>query len=309
MHAHGVRRVLAVVTSAYASYSGCRQYREEIATALAHAGITDMQVDKVPPFNEAPGFIRANAEALMQAFMRIPPTPLEATRVVFVTHSIPDSMQDASGAGQPGTDYISQHKAVCERVAGQVRQVFGNMPQWDLAYCSRSGRPSDPWLEPDIIDHLRSLPEQGVQSVVVAPIGFVADHMEVVNDLDYEAAEAAKESGLAFTRAATAGTHSAFIADLAGLILSQAAAARGEGGNLTSWPAPCVAGCCRRYPDAQDIPAVSGGDVESVAAGADVVDAEPGGVDFVPSGSASAVDRPGPEAVELETPPSLQPVD
>ena len=304
MHAHGVRRVLAVVTSAYASYSGCRQYREEIATALAHAGITDMQVDKVPPFNEAPGFIRANAEALMQAFMRIPPTPLEATRVVFVTHSIPDSMQDASGAGQPGTDYISQHKAVCERVAGQVRQVFGNMPQWDLAYCSRSGRPSDPWLEPDIIDHLRSLPEQGVQSVVVAPIGFVADHMEVVNDLDYEAAEAAKVSGLAFTRAATAGTHSAFIADLAGLILSQAAAARGEGGNLTSWPAPCVAGCCRRYPDAQDIPAVSGGDVESVAAGADVVDAEPGGVDFVPSGSASAVDRPGPEAVELETPPS-----
>ncbi|WP_316311305.1 ferrochelatase, partial [Clavibacter michiganensis] len=95
---------------------------------------------------------------------------------------------------------------------------------------SRSGRPSDPWLEPDIIDHLRSLPEQGVQSVVVAPIGFVADHMEVVNDLDYEAAEAAKESGLAFTRAATAGTHPAFIADLAGLILSQAAAARGEGG-------------------------------------------------------------------------------
>lgn len=86
--------------------------------------------------------------------------------------------------------------------------------------------------------------------------------------------------------------------------MSQAAAARGEGGNLTSWPAPCVAGCCRRYPDAQDIPAVSGGDVESVAAGADVVDAEPGGVDFVPSGSASAVDRPGPEAVELETPPS-----
>ena len=133
MHAHGVRRVLAVVTSAYASYSGCRQYREEIATALAHAGITDMQVDKVPPFNEAPGFIRANAEALMQAFMRIPPTPLEATRVVFVTHSIPDSMQDASGAGQPGTDYISQHKAVCERVAGQVRQVFGNIPQWVCA--------------------------------------------------------------------------------------------------------------------------------------------------------------------------------
>ncbi|MDO4412795.1 hydrogen peroxide-dependent heme synthase [Cutibacterium sp.] len=260
MHQHGVRRVLAVVTSAYACYSGCRQYREEIAAALDKVGITDMHIDKVPPFNEAPGFIRANAEALMQSFMRIPPTPLEATRVVFVTHSIPDPMQEASGAGEPGTDYISQHKAVCEKIADYVRQAFGNMPQWDLAYCSRSGRPSDPWLEPDINDHLRTLPEQGVTSVVVAPIGFVADHMEVANDLDHEAAETAAEVGLAFARAATAGVHPAFITDLAGLIMTQAAAARGEGGSLTSWPTPCAPGCCRRCPGATDIPAVSGSD-------------------------------------------------
>ena len=309
MHAHGVRRVLAVVTSAYASYSGCRQYREEIASVLTQAGITDMQVDKAPPLNEAPGFIRANAEALMQAFMRIPPTPLEATRVVFVTHSIPDSMQDASGAGKPGTDYISQHKTVCQRVADQVRQAFGNMPQWDLAYCSRSGRPADPWLEPDINDHLRSLPEQGVKSVVVAPIGFVADHMEVVSDLDHEAAETAQASGLAFARAATAGAHPAFIADLAGLIMSQAAATRGEGGNLTSWPVPCAAGCCRRCPDAEDLPAVSGSDdVETVGAGA--VASKPVVTEFAPNDSASAVgpatalDRPESAAVEPQTPPS-----
>jgi ferrochelatase len=299
MHSHGVRRVLAVVTSAYASYSGCRQYREEIASALAHAGITDMWVDKVPPFNEAPGFIRANADALMQAFMRIPPTPLEATRVVFVAHSIPDSMQDASGTGQPETDYVSQHKTVCERVAVQVRQAFGNMPQWDLAYCSRSGRPTDPWLEPDINDYLRGLPAQGVKSVVVAPIGFVADHMEVANDLDHEAAEAANKSGLAFARAATAGVHPAFIADIAGLIVSQAAAARGEGGNLTSWQTPCAAGCCRRWPGAEDILAVSGNDVvESSAARTGVAASEPVGAGFAPSGSESAVAHPEPEAVE-----------
>ncbi|MGK2310051.1 hydrogen peroxide-dependent heme synthase [Cutibacterium sp. V970] len=261
MHNHGVRRVLVVVTSAYACYSGCRQYREEIAAALDKAGVTDMQIDKVPPFNEAPGFIRANAEALMQSFMRIPPTPLEATRVVFVTHSIPDSMQEASGTGQPGTDYVSQHKAVCEKIADQVRQTFGNMPQWDLAYCSRSGRPTDPWLGPDINDHLRTLPEQGVKSVTVAPIGFIADHMEVVNDLDHEAAETAAEIGLAFARAATAGAHPAFVADMAGLIMAQAAAARGEGGSLTSWPTPCASGCCRRCPDAKDIPAISGSDI------------------------------------------------
>ncbi|MDU4680201.1 MAG: ferrochelatase, partial [Cutibacterium avidum] len=261
MHQHGVRRVLAVVTSAYACYSGCRQYREEIAAALDKADITDMQIDKVPPFNEAPGFIRANAEALMQSFMRIPPTPLDATRVVFVTHSIPDPMQEASGAGRPGTDYISQHKAVCEKIADQVRHAFGNMPQWDLAYCSRSGRPTDPWLEPDINDHLRTLPEQGIKSVVVAPIGFVADHMEVVNDLDHEAAETAADIGLAFARAATAGAHPALVADVVGLIMTQAAAARGEGGNPTSWPTPCAPGCCRRCVDAKDIPAISGSDV------------------------------------------------
>ena len=299
MHQHGVRRVLAVVTSAYACYSGCRQYREEIAAALDQAGITDMQIDKVPPFNEAPGFIRANAEALMQSFMRIPPTPLEATRVVFVTHSIPGPMQEASGAGQPGTDYISQHKAVCEKIADQVRHAFGNMPQWDLAYCSRSGRPTDPWLEPDISDHLRTLPEQGIKSVVVAPIGFVADHMEVVNDLDHEAAETAAEIGLAFARAATAGAHPAFVADMAGLIMTQAAAARGEGGNLTSWPTPCAPGCCRRCPDAKDIPAISGSDVVEPD---ETQASEPVAAAVASTGTATAAEAAHPEPEVLSGP-------
>ncbi|MEA5650193.1 hydrogen peroxide-dependent heme synthase [Cutibacterium granulosum] len=256
----GARRILMVPTTAFSSYSGCRQYREDAASALAEAGVTDMTIDMLPPFHEAPGFSTANAHAVMNAFSQIPPTPLQATRVVFVTHSIPQGMQDASGNGRPGSDYVTQHMQVASHVADLVHQSFGNMPSWDLAYCSRSGRPSDPWLEPDINDYLRTLPGQGVTSVVICPLGFVTDHMEVVNDLDVEASRTARELGLSVARSATVGTHPSLIADIVIFMRARAAQALGKGQVPGSWPSPCMAGCCLRGDGSPCRPAISGSD-------------------------------------------------
>ncbi|QCV94204.1 hydrogen peroxide-dependent heme synthase [Acidipropionibacterium acidipropionici] len=242
LYKDGARRVLMLPTSAFDSFSGCRQYRRDADAVLAELGHTDMVIDKVAPFWAVGGYTTANAEALMDAFGRIPPTSLEATRVVFVTHSIPLPMQEASGSGEPGTDYVAQHQQLCARVAETVRTRFGGMPRWDLVYCSRSGRPTDPWLEPDVNDYLRTLPAQGVKSVVLAPVGFISDHMEVVNDLDREAAETVADLGLAMARATTAGTHPAFVESLGELLAGQAAAVRQAGGRL---PEAWLCGCER----------------------------------------------------------------
>ena len=239
LHDRGARRILMLPTAAFDSYSGCRQYRQDADRAIADLGLSDLVIDKVPPFYPVEGYAIANAQALMAAFSQIPPTPLDATRVAFVTHSIPMSMLAASGSGQPGTDYVSQHQQLCNRVAEIVRQRFGAMPQWELVYCSRSGRPTDPWLEPDVNDYLATLPGQGVRSVVLAPVGFISDHMEVANDLDHEAAETAEELGLAVSRAATAGTDPVFIAGLADLMVRQAQAVRGYGDLPPNWLCPC----------------------------------------------------------------------
>lgn len=243
LYGDGARRVLMLPTSAFDSFSGCRQYRRDADAVLAQLGHPDMIIDKVAPFWAVGGYTTATAEALMEAFGRIPPTSLEATRVVFVTHSIPLPMLEASGSGEPGTDYAAQHQQLCTRVAETVRSRFGGMPRWDLVYCSRSGRPTDPWLEPDVNDYLRTLPAQGVKSVVLAPIGFISDHMEVVNDMDHEAAETAEELGLAMARAATAGTHPAFVESLGELLAGQAAAVRQAGGRLPeAWMCACERG-------------------------------------------------------------------
>lgn len=243
LHDDGARRILMLPTSAFDSFSGCRQYRRDADAAVAELGYTDMTIDKVAPFWAIGGYTTANAEAVMEAFGQIPPTALEATRVAFVTHSIPDAMLEASGSGEPGTDYVAQHQQLCQRVAETVHARFGGMPAWDLVYCSRSGRPSDPWLEPDVNDYLRTLPGQGVKSVVLAPVGFISDHMEVVNDMDTEAAQTASGLGLSMARAATAGTRPAFIESLGELLAGQAAAVRQAGGRVPdAWLCACERG-------------------------------------------------------------------
>ncbi|MFL6089292.1 MAG: ferrochelatase [Aeromicrobium sp.] len=226
----GVRRAAYFVTSAYSSYSGCRQYRENLAEA--NAGI-DLELSRLRQYFNHPGFVGPFVEATAEALASAP----DGTHVVFVTHSIPTDMAAASG-GPSEHAYRRQHEEVARLVAEGA-----DAPAWTLAYCSRSGSPHQPWLEPDINDQLRELSVEGVSSVIVVPIGFVSDHMEVVFDLDTEAAATASELGMDYVRVATPGTHPAFVGMIRELLLERAAADRGED------PERAVLGVCGANPD------------------------------------------------------------
>ncbi len=228
LEASGAKRVLVLATAAYASYSGCRQYREDLAAALAETG-AGLEFTKIGAFAETDGFVSANADAVREA-MSLAETP---PRVLFVTHSIPLAMDAASGPGG-GNTYAAQHRRVAERVA---REVGLAEDAWEIAYCSRSGAPHIPWLEPDVNDRMQELAREGVTSVVAAPFGFISDHMEVVYDLDTEGRQTAADLGLGYVRAATAGVHPAFVAMLADAILADQP---GEVGGLRT----CGADCC-----------------------------------------------------------------
>ncbi len=242
----GVRRMLAIVTSAYPSYSGCRQYREDLAEALIElAGENrELVVDKVRHYCNHPGFIAPVVDAVVAGAADVP----AGSRIVFVTHSIPVEMDQLAGPG--GAAYTSSHRDACQVTARLAARRLGYDPEWDLVFCSRSGAASQPWLEPDIGDHLAALADAGVPGVVVVPIGFVSDHMEVVFDLDAEAELTAATLGLPFVRVATAGVDPRFVAGLADLLCERAAAERGEQperptlGEHGPWHDVCPAGCC-----------------------------------------------------------------
>ena len=195
MAADGVRRALAIATSAYPSYSGCRQYIENIAAARAEVGESAPEIDKLPPFWDHPLFLQANVESVAEAMERLPPERRAGARLVFTAHSIPMSM-----AGN--CRYQEQLLSTATRIAKSVSH-----DEWDMVWQSRSGPPTQPWLEPDILEHLRALAADRVKDVVAAPIGFLSDHMEVMYDLDVEAAKLCAELGIEFVRAATVGTH------------------------------------------------------------------------------------------------------
>jgi ferrochelatase len=249
-HEAGARRVLAIVTSAYPSYSGCRQYREDLGAALVDLAAEgrELAVDKVRHYADHPGFVAPSTDAVDDALTQLERSAEGFGRVVFVTHSIPVAMDET--AGPRGHAYGALHREVCEVVADRVSRRRGRSVEWDLVYCSRSGPPQQPWLEPDVNDHLRDLAARGVPGVVVAPIGFVSDHMEVVFDLDTEALETARELGLPYVRAATPGTDPRFVAGLADLLVERAATERGESPArpaltpLGPWRDVCAAGCC-----------------------------------------------------------------
>jgi ferrochelatase len=210
----GVRRALAIATSAYSSYSACRQYNENIAAACPDG----LVIDKLPPFSGHPKFIEATVERVRAALDRLP-----HARIVYTAHSIPVAMAATCR-------YEQEIRDTARRVSELVARA-----DWDIAWQSRSGPPSQPWLAPDILTHLRTLASNGVTDVVVAPIGFLSDHMEVLYDLDEEAASLARDLGLHFVRAQTVGTHPALIAMLKELIEQRL---HGDP------PPPCVAGCC-----------------------------------------------------------------
>jgi ferrochelatase len=205
MAADGVRKALAFVTSAYSSYSSCRQYLDDIDTARAAVGPDAPQIDTIRRFFNHPGFIEPFADNARAALACLPPDVREDAHLVFTAHSIPVAMAEASGP-RSGRRYVAELTEASRLIAERI----GGTHPWTLTYQSRSGPPSVPWLEPDIRDHLAELAKAGTVAVVVIPVGFVSDHMEVRYDLDVEAAQAADALGLAFARAATPGTHPRF---------------------------------------------------------------------------------------------------
>ena len=235
--AAGHRRLLAFVTSAYSSYSGCRQYREDIARAIAEAGV-DVEVDKVRVFFNHPGYVAAQVDRVRTALGQLPAADRAGARLVFVTHSIPLRMARHS-------DYAMQHYEAARLVAEQLRAGGDWDAGWDLVYCSRSGPPRVPWLEPDVGDHLADLHADGHRATVVVPLGFVSDHMEVIHDLDVEAREGADDLGLAMVRAGTVGTHPDFVEAVRELVLERVEGVPARAcGTLPPWHDACPVDCC-----------------------------------------------------------------
>jgi protoporphyrin/coproporphyrin ferrochelatase len=227
MAADGHRRVLVLVSSAYASYSGCRQYRENLADAVVEAEVPDMRFDKVRHYFDHPGFVGPMIAATVAAVRALPQVD-ESTRLVFTTHSIPTAAAAVSGPPgwydpDAGGAYVAQHRAVAALVAAGAAAELGVVLDWDLVFQSRSGPPQIPWLEPDVSDHLDVLATAGVSGVTIVPIGFISDHIEVLWDLDTEALSHAAEIDLPCTRAATVGVAPEFVAGLVDLIVERLA--------------------------------------------------------------------------------------
>ncbi|MDR0180623.1 hydrogen peroxide-dependent heme synthase [Actinomyces oris] len=316
----GARRVLALPTAAFGSYSGCRQYREDLAGAVAlladgadgstgegfeadaaarvggdGGGPVELTADKTRPYYNTPGLLQANIDAIVEAYGALAEQGVAAAdaRLVLVTHSIPLGMEagsapeagpksapgasgasdahDPTGAGrrEPGVaadlstevSYVAQHEALAAVLVPEVARRLGlDTVEADLVYCSRSGPPQARWLEPDVNDHLEALaaghltdgrPVDRPGGVVVAPFGFISDHMEVVFDLDTEAAQTARDLGMPYARAATVGTHPAFVDSLVDILFERAATARGEDvrPDSTTGVGPfhtvCPDSCCR----------------------------------------------------------------
>jgi ferrochelatase len=209
MKSDGIRHALAFVTSAYSSYSGCRQYREDIERARDEVGPTAPSVSKLRVFYNHPGFIGPIIENISAALAQIPFERRASARIAFTAHSIPASMA-------AGCAYEAQLLETCQLVSNGLDQE-----RWRLVFQSRSGSPGQPWLSPDICDYIRELKEAGTTDLIIAPVGFISDHMEVLYDLDTEARALCEEVGINMVRAATVGTHPAFIKMIRELIVER----------------------------------------------------------------------------------------
>ena len=234
MKADGVKRALAFATSAYSSYSSCRQYRENIAAAQAAAGEGAPQVDKLRVFHNHPLWVEANIEQVRASLHRISAERRVAARIAYTAHSIPLSMADSC-------NYQKQLVEVARMVSTALDRASD-----PLVFQSRSGPASQPWLGPDILDHLRTIRAEGATDVVIAPIGFVSDHMEVLYDLDTEAAKLCRDLGLNLQRAATAGTHPKFVRMIRALVAERMTDSleRQAVGIYAANPDVCLIDCC-----------------------------------------------------------------
>jgi ferrochelatase len=238
MKAAGVKRALAFITSAYSSYSGCRQYLGDLEQARARVGDAPI-IEPLRRFFNHPGFLDACFDRLQAAWAelgaQIGSAARERARIVFTAHSIPRSMADTS-------DYEKQLRSNAQLLAERLGHAG-----WDLVWQSRSGPPQVPWLEPDILDHVQALHAQGTPGLVIAPIGFLSDHVEVLYDLDKEARQLCQQLGVPMVRAGTVGTHPRLVEMIRELVLErfQSAPVRSVG-PLPAWPAMCAPGCCPR---------------------------------------------------------------
>ena len=241
-HAAGHRTLIAIPTSAYSSYSSCRQYREDWADALEDSGLqTELRIDKVRPFFNHPGFAATFISGLQEAIEAARGEGIEPEQidVLFCTHSIPSMDASLSGGGDA---YPEQHLALARYVMAQAAPGVS----WQLVYQSRSGPPQQPWLEPDVNDAIQAL--SGRRGVILVPLGFVSDHMEVLWDLDTEAIETAREAGLWVRRTATPGVQPAFVDALADLVAERVegrpTAQRASVTEIGPWYDVCRPGCC-----------------------------------------------------------------
>lgn len=235
MRQDGIRRALAFVTSAYSSYSGCRQYREDILRAQNEVGPGAPAIDKLRAFFNHPGFVEATDDRLRDALRDVPAETRQNVQIVYVAHSIPLSMANTS-------DYVRQLEEVRKIVSARLG-VANDV----LVYQSRSGAPGQPWLEPDILDYLRELKARNLASaVVLAPIGFICDHVEVLYDLDIEARQLCDALSLSMVRAKTVGVHPKFIAMIRELVLERTTPGveRRALGSLGPRQDVCEENCC-----------------------------------------------------------------
>ena len=204
----GAKRVLTFITSGFSCYSGCRQYRENVYAAQDAADANDIEIEKIRVFYNHPDFVGVNAESVRAAMSLVGGDDPADVQIAFTAHSIPDSMASTS-------DYEKQLRECCRLVAEELQ-----LPEdrWKLVYQSRSGRPQDVWLDPDICDHLEVLHYDGAKKVVISPIGFLSDHMEVLYDLDDEAQKKCSALGMTMARAKTPGTHPRFVSMIRKLV-------------------------------------------------------------------------------------------
>ncbi len=245
----GVQNALAFVTSPFGSYSSCRQYREDIENARQAVGASAPRIDKLRLFYNHPGFIEAAADRVSAAMAEVPAERRATARLVFTAHSIPVAMAERS-------PYERQLREACgligERGEWKMNRGEGRGESgeggWDLAFQSRSGPPSQPWLGPDIRDYLRQLHAAGNTSdVVIVPIGFLAENLEVVYDLDIEVRELCEQLGINMVRAPVVGNHPRFVRMIRGLVMERIdpASPRLTLGTDGPWPDECPSGCCQ----------------------------------------------------------------
>ena len=243
----GVRRALTYVTSGFSCYSGCRQYRENMAAALEQPEAAGVQIDKLRVFYNHPDFIAVLAEQVGKALASFSADARDAVHVAFTAHSIPLSMSSTS-------DYEKQLRESCRLVA-ELLEIPES--RWKLVYQSRSGRPQDPWLEPDVLDHLRQVKSTGIDKVVISPIGFLSDHMEVLYDLDDEARRFCDEHAIHMVRAGTPGNHPQFVSMLRKLLQERLLGAPRECvGHFPANHDVCPIDCCPAPASARPVAAV-----------------------------------------------------